>query len=156
MITRIGVSAWWAIYVIVYASGLLMTAYLMRRFPFAFITLFTCFAIPVVLVAIGAQANEAALRSSTKPMPANRFLSLNPDRQVAGIQRGPYRASTIVARTMLFPFALWVLPADPSLDQIKLILILWWLGWAAVAAFVVPRLRAHSPEHNEPGSTSRH
>jgi len=149
-------STWWAIYKVVYVSGLLISAYMMRRLPLAFITLLTCFIFPIVLVAIAARADEAAFSVSIEPLADDRVVSLFPERQVVGIQREPRRPSTIVARTMLFPFALFVVPADPSLEQIKLILLLWWLGWAAIAAFVLPRLRASNPEHNKPGSVGSH
>jgi hypothetical protein len=130
------------VYFFVWAVGFLALQYLTRAPPYGWPTLILPFALPVILVAIGALA--AKVEGREPPRPQTPSLSLL-GRSVGGIVRDPPRPSSLVAWSIVTTFSSWIFPADVRIPGIHQFILVWWGACAVFSWLVLPALIGSKP-----------
>jgi hypothetical protein len=140
----------WKLYFVVWAVGFLGLQYLTRTPPYGWPTLLLPFALPVVLVAIGALA--AQVEEHAPPSPAAPSFSLL-SRGVGPIVRDPPRPSSLVAWSIVTTFSTWIFPADVRIPGLHQFVLVWWGACAVFSWLVLPALIASSSHRSDNVST---
>ena len=126
----------WKLYFFVWSVGFLGLQYLTRTPPYGWPTLLLPFALPVILVAIGAVAAQIEEHTARPEAPSLSLLR----RSVGGIVRDPPRASSLVAWSIVTTFSTWILPADVRIPGIHQFVVVWWAACAGFSWLVLPAL----------------
>jgi hypothetical protein len=131
----------WVAYTLVYVNGCAALMYLSRRPRPLWSSQWWPFLFPMVLAAMAAVACRA--QASEAPRGASDSVSLS-GRRTGDFQRGPTRATTLIALTMLTAPLVWISPAGNGLPSLGFVFLGWWLACTAFVAFVLPVLSAPS------------
>jgi hypothetical protein len=108
------------VYFFVWAIGFLALQYLTRTPPYGWPTLILPFALPVILVAIGALAAKVEGRDLPRP-------------------------SSLVAWSIVTTFSSWIFPADVRIPGIHQFILVWWGACAVFSWLVLPALIGSKP-----------
>jgi hypothetical protein len=140
----------WKVYFFVWVVGFLALQYLTRTPPYGWPTLLLPFALPVILVAIGALAAQAEEYAPPRPEAASPSLL---GRSVGPIVRDPPRASSVVAWSIVTAFSSWIFPADVRIPGLHQFVLVWWGACAVFSWLVLPALIASNAHRSDKVST---
>jgi hypothetical protein len=140
----------WKLYFFVWSVGFLGLQYLTRTPPYGWPTLVLPFALPVILVAIGAVG--AQIEEHAPPRPDAPSLSLL-GRSVGPIVRDPPRPSSLVAWSIVTTCSTWIFPADVRIPGIHQFVLVWWGACAGFSWLVLPALISSNARRSDKVST---
>jgi len=128
------------IYLAIFVIGLSVSMYTTRSLaPESLWTRILPFAFPVTLAVLSGIARRASAPEHAVKSDA-RGLSVSGRAMGTGLGPTSIQPTTFIALTMFTPLFIRIFPNDGSFSsQTRLIFSAWWITWAVIIAFVIPR-----------------